>query len=58
MGRGLGVGGELADSPFIEWGRIRKDQVNYIILPSHICLSLKDIAKQLPNLFIIRAILQ
>ena len=49
---------KIANSPFLEWGRIRKQLVNYSILPSGLFLSLKDFVKQLPNLFILVAIIQ
>lgn len=49
---------EKEQSPLLERGRIRKEQVNDIILPSDIYLSLKDIAKQLSTLFILGAIIQ
>lgn len=58
---GGGVGRSLwgnADSPFLQWGGVRKGQVKYIILHSDICLKLKDIVNQLPNLFILGVIIQ
>lgn len=53
-----GACGEIADSPCLEWGGVRKGQVKYIILQSDICLKLKDIVNQLPNLFILGVIIQ
>ena len=50
--------GKIVNSPFLGWGGIRKELVHNVILLSGICLSLKDIVKQLPNLFILWAILQ
>ena len=50
--------GKIADSAFLEWGGIQKEQENCIILPGGVRLGLKDVVKQLPHSFILGASIQ